>query len=215
MAQSGSSTTSDEPLYPYSDQETSDESVSVNSNMERLFDYEQCLDALRGVGIPETLTTSITAYCAVIRGIRTHYEFAISNAVRELSISFPEIARDRNARLVMSDCGLTEEQLADSNHVPYCIWYPDVASEDTYRQLAQHYPFLHYQVGRACAVAGYHELYKELALLPDVSTAEEARESDAEGSTQIYRSIMASPVRYQVMDDLHRSINQRQRHLLF
>ncbi|CBF71445.1 hypothetical protein AN6781.2 [Aspergillus nidulans FGSC A4] len=36
------------------------------------------------------------------------------------------------------------------------------------------YPSMRYQVGRACAAAGYFDLYKELDLLPDVSIAEEA-----------------------------------------
>jgi hypothetical protein len=84
---------------------------------------------------------------------------------------------------------------------PYCIWYPDFASEETYRALAARCPYMRYQVGRACAAAGYSTLYAELDILPEASIAEEARESTAEGSHAIYESIMAAPVRYSVMDD--------------
>lgn len=57
---------------------------------------------------------------------------------------------------------------------PYCIWHPQVASQDTYRKPWQQYPDMSYQVARACAVANYVELYLEMNLLPDVSVAEEA-----------------------------------------
>lgn len=40
---------------------------------------------------------------------------------------------------------------------------------------------MRYQVGRACAAAGYVDLYQELSLLPDVFMAEEAHESGTEG----------------------------------
>ncbi len=56
---------------------------------------------------------------------------------------------------------------------PYCVHYPDVASENTCRALVQCYPGMCYQVGRACAVAGYVDLHRELDLLPDASIAEE------------------------------------------
>lgn len=66
---------------------------------------------------------------------------------------------------------------------------------------------MRYQVGRACAAAGYFSLYTELDLLPDVSIAEEAGEGNTEGGDQIYQSIMSAPVKYAVMDDYARSIN--------
>jgi hypothetical protein len=44
---------------------------------------------------------------------------------------------------------------------------------------------MRYQVGRACAAAGYFDLYKELDLLPDVSIAEEAPGGNTEGGNQI------------------------------
>ena len=52
-------------------------------------------------------------------------------------------------------------------------WYPEVASEDTYRELVQRYPEMRYQV-ESCAVAVYTELYRELDLLPRLHIDEEA-----------------------------------------
>lgn len=66
------------------------------------------------------------------------------------------------------------------------------------------YPQIGYQVGRACAVAGYLKLYKELDILPDVYIAEEARGC---GNNTIFDNIMAHLVRYNVMDNYMRSIN--------
>ncbi|KAK5174157.1 uncharacterized protein LTR77_001237 [Saxophila tyrrhenica] len=68
---------------------------------------------------------------------------------------------------------------------------PETAEENTYRELAQRYPQMKYQVARACAVAGYDKLYQELDVLPETHIAEEAREC---GSTAIYDQIMAAPV---------------------
>ncbi|KAK2033986.1 hypothetical protein LX32DRAFT_660138 [Colletotrichum zoysiae] len=114
------------------------------------------------------------------------------------------VARARNARLVMSD---TIPEIATDRDKPYCIWYPDVASEKTYRELVRRYPDMRYVVGRACAVAGYTALYAELGLLPEVSIAEEARDSATEGSKEIFDSIMRQPVCYAVLDDYTRSCN--------
>ena len=44
-----------------------------------------------------------------------------------------------------------------------------------------------YQVGRACAVAGYLDLYYELELLPEVHIAEEARDN---GQSAIFDAAM-------------------------
>ncbi|KAK8061573.1 hypothetical protein PG994_007939 [Apiospora phragmitis] len=97
------------------------------------------------------------------------------------------------------------EQMAEEER-PYCIWHPDLASEDTYRQLVRRYPEMRYQAGRASAAAGYHRLYLELDLLPNVSIAEEAREGATEGGRLIYQHILSYPCRYSVMDDRERSI---------
>lgn len=117
----------------------------------------------------------------LVRGIRYHNAFALklqkqqeestdANRFRAL------VWRALNARAIMSnripDMGDGEE-----NDFPYCFWHPQVPSEATLRQLLCRYPStkVRYQVGRACAVAGHTDLYRELDLLPDVAIAEEAR----------------------------------------
>ncbi|KAF5520009.1 hypothetical protein CGCA056_v008015 [Colletotrichum aenigma] len=87
---------------------------------------------------------------------------------------------------------------------PYCIWYPDVATEETYRELSRRYPRMRHQVGRACAVAGYNRLYDELQLLPDVCIAEEAEDNN---NAYIRDAISSKQVRYAVMNDYTRTIN--------
>ncbi|KAK8132192.1 hypothetical protein PG999_000365 [Apiospora kogelbergensis] len=103
------------------------------------------------------------------------------------------------------------DQMAEEER-PYCIWHPHLALEDTYRQLARQYPEMRYQAGRACAAAGYYDLYLELDLLPDVSIAEEAREGGTDGGRLIYQHIMSYPCRYSVMDDRYRSIELEKPH---
>jgi hypothetical protein len=53
------------------------------------------------------------------------------------------------------------------------------------------------QVGRACAVAGYADLYGELGLLPDVSIADEARETRDSVGAGSFGSDCVEPARYQ------------------
>lgn len=105
----------------------------------------------------------------------------------------------------------TIPRMDHKDQMPYCIWYPGFATEDTYRALARQNPVLRYNVGRACAVGGCLDLYLELDLLPDVTIAEEAREAgkinNSEGSTAIFNHIMSQPVRYRVMNDYDRTIN--------
>lgn len=79
-------------------------------------------------------------------------------------------------------------EINEDNEMPCCIRYPQIATEDTYRRLARRYPSMAYHVGRACAVAGYLGLYKELNILPDTHIAEEAREC---GNIDIYNYIMS------------------------
>lgn len=143
-----------------------------------------------------------------------------------------DFCRARNARLIMSGVMPSEEEMgsfeaeermttvdAASTTVcdldstlkrPYCIWHPDRAPEGFYRSLVAKYPSLCYQVARACAAAGYSTLYHELAtsglILPEVSIAEEARESGITDGKVIYNTIMSAPARYQVMDDYTRSV---------
>lgn len=75
-------------------------------------------------------------------------------------MAIPQLARARNARLIMSN--IIPDGMEDPRVQPYCIWIPDVASVDTYRKLVHRYPAMLYQVGRACGAAGYADLYKEL-----------------------------------------------------
>lgn len=120
----------------------------------------------------------------------------------------PEFTRALNARDIMS--GIIPE-IKESEEIPYCIWHPDVLNEDTLRALVQRYPHLVYHAARACAVAGYVNLYKELDILPEVHIAEEASYASAErknkGSEAIYQLIMSQPVKFAVMNDYTRTVD--------
>lgn len=153
-----------------------------------------CLAALRGVEVPYALGHPLHRLCTT-RGIRYRPGFG-----QELHGVLPIFTRALNARSIMSNAVPVLESPKD---VPYCIWHPATASEEIYRELAQRYAHLAYHVGRACAVAGYTQLYQELEILPDVHIAEEAREC---GSLAIYEAIMSQPVRYSIMDDYTLSV---------
>jgi hypothetical protein len=172
----------------------------------------QCLAAIRGQSLPDPglLTTLEKAIWSVIRGIRHHIEFANSERVVALcgDAESPHWARARNARLIMSN--VVPDSMEAPDQYPYCIWYPDIALEDTYRKVVAKYPDMRYQVARACAVAGYNQLYSELDVLPDVSVAEEARESPK--GEDIYKLIMKQYPRYAVMNDYTRCINTHSPH---
>ncbi|RKU40476.1 hypothetical protein DL546_000909 [Coniochaeta pulveracea] len=164
------------------------------------------LAAMRGIRLPPDLTDCCLP--CVVYGIRSHEVFARSKEVEELCATSEEkaFARARNARLIMSN----DIPNMESDHVkPYCVWYPDIASEDTYRELVKTYPDMAYTVGRACAVAGYDKLYQELDILPEVSIAEEAKDNASSngGSKAIFDHIMRQPVCYAVLDDYTRKTN--------
>lgn len=157
----------------------------------------------------------VTGLC-VLRGIRHRHGFA-AELLPGSAEQDPAFARALHAQAIMSN---SIPDISAAEEFPYCIWYPDTATEDTYRQLARRYPQMRYQVGRACAVAGFKDLYSELDLLPDVSIAEEARDSvlrgrsqggeddhNINGSQEIFDQIVRQPVRWQVMDDYTRSVN--------
>ncbi|KAJ5560126.1 hypothetical protein N7513_002525 [Penicillium frequentans] len=167
-------------------------------------DTDQCGWAIKGEDVPVDLS-SFWHRRAVIRGIRDSLQFATSPAIIELCSGDygHQFSRARNARLIMSDI---IPDMQDPATQPYCIWYPDLASEETYREVARQYPSMRYQVGRACAAACYTDLYKELDLLPDVSIAEESREVDKDKDAEIYKIIMSAPQRYVVMEDFSRSV---------
>ena len=155
------------------------------------------LDAIHGLKVPKNLFEKPIVMQSTVRGIRYHIGFAKSAEVAAAAKQHDEIARARHARLIMSN-EVPDEMLPE--HVPYCIWYPDVPSEDTCRRLTQQYSDMKYHVGRTCAVAGYVGLYRELDLLPDVSIAEEAREAGSM-SLDIFEDITQRLVRYSVMND--------------
>ena len=113
--------------------------------------------------------------------------------------------RALNARSIMSN---VIPNLDSQNDTPYCIWHPETASDETYRELALRFPHLAYNVGRACAVAGYTTLFHELDILPDVHIAEEAREC---GNLAIYEAIMSQVVRYNIMNDYTLSVDRENR----
>lgn len=157
----------------------------------RITEYSRsaCFAAIRGEAIPYALGHPLHRLC-VVRGIRYHYGFGT-----ELHGVLSVFTRALNARSIMSNV-LPELESPDT--IPYCIWHPETASEDTYRKLVQKYPQLSYQAGRACAVAGYTKLFHELDILPEVHIAEEAREND---NHAIFEAIVSQTVRYKVMND--------------
>ena len=123
---------------------------SVQAGLEDRLDIEQysraaCLAAIRGEKVPHALGQPLHIFC-IVRGIRYHPGFG-----HELRGVLPIFTRALNARSIMSN---VIPNLESPDEVPYCIWHPVTASEETYRELARRYPHMAYQVGRACAVAG-------------------------------------------------------------
>ncbi|GKZ32168.1 hypothetical protein AbraIFM66950_001348 [Aspergillus brasiliensis] len=180
--------------------------LSSDEEEERLgvgkYDEEDCKAAIQGIRIPKTFDEEVHRLCT-IRGIRHHYGFA-----QELRGTMLEFTRALNARDIMSGVIPT---MSLPEEVPYCIWYPDAPAEETLRALAQRYPDMLYHVARACAVAGYADLYMELDPLPEVHIAEEAgyasMQRGSSGSQQIYQHIMSQPVRFEIMNDYTRTVN--------
>jgi hypothetical protein len=110
------------------------------------YDKSACGAAIRGEKIPHALGLQLTRNCSV-HGIRYHPGFG-----KELRGAFPEFTRALNARSIMRN---QIPLMSSEIEFPYCIWHPQVATEATYRELVCRYSNLTYQVGRACAVAGY------------------------------------------------------------
>ncbi|KAM7214716.1 hypothetical protein V8F06_009881 [Rhypophila decipiens] len=158
-------------------------------------DREACIAAMQGLRVSHALGSPLMHYC-LIRGMRYHCGFG-----EEIRLATPAFSRAWNARCIMSN---TIPDITDPEHIPYCIWHPNVADETTYRDLVQRYPQMRYQVARACAVAGYTGLYHELDILPEINVAEEARDN---GHLTIFNEIVAAPVRYAIMNDYDRTVN--------
>lgn len=173
---------------------------------ERLHDEAYNADdlnaALRGVRVPDALGLEVSRLC-VIHGIRHHYGFA-----QELRGVTPEFTRALNARDIMSDI---IPEMSQPEDVPYCIWHPEIPSQEALRKLTKRYPNLIYHAARACAIAGYVDLYKEFDVLPEVHVAEEAsyasKERKNEGSEAIYRLIISHHVRFAVFNDYNRTFD--------
>lgn len=179
-----------------------------------IFDNRYTVDddsraAISGERLPSYFTHGLDL--CTIHAIRHNAAFAKTEAVvKHCEISEDKrYARARNARLIMSN---EVPDMATDDVKPYCFWHPNTASEETYRQLVKRYPEMAYYVGRACAVAGYDQLYHELNILPDISVAEEARDNSAKaGSKAIFNHIMRQPICFAVLDDYTRSVNQTPR----
>jgi hypothetical protein len=103
-------------------------------------------------------------------------------------------------------------EMSNYEDFPYCLWYPEVPTEETCRKLVIKHPKLRYLVGRACAVAGYSKLYYELDLLPEVHIAEEARDNK---HMDIFKAIMENNIKYSTMDDYTRTIFPDHPHLAY
>ncbi|CEJ94151.1 hypothetical protein VHEMI09702 [[Torrubiella] hemipterigena] len=138
-----------------------------------------CLDILAGTAVPTASQCTKTkgynelnpTHLCFISSVRRRLEYGPRPDVVLLCTSpgtDPALARAYYARLIMSNTVPDIPEASFPSAPPYSICYPDIASEDTYRAVAKRYPGLRYQVGRACAVAGYATLYEELDLLPDV-----------------------------------------------
>lgn len=164
----------------------------------RLFTFSEaaCRAAVLGQSIPRALGLPVTRLC-IIRGIRYNHNFG-----EELRGILPEFTRVLNARNIMSD---NVPLMTEEVEFPYCIWHPQAATEATNRELVRRSPNMAYLVGRACAVAGYFDLYKGLAFPPEVHIAEEARDA---GILVVFDDIMAKPIRYAVIYPDHLSITQ-------
>ncbi|KAJ5159362.1 uncharacterized protein N7482_006366 [Penicillium canariense] len=167
-----------------------------------LYNEDDCNGAIRGQKIPGGLGLKVQRF-AVIRGIRHHDGFA-----HELRGVAPEFTRALNARAIMS--GVIPE-INDSSEIPYCIWYPEPPPQETLRNLVKRYPNMIYHAARACAVAGYFDLYSELQVLPEVHVAAEARDASLarknKGSEAIYEQIMSKHLKFEIMNDYDRSVN--------
>lgn len=93
---------------------------------------------IRGEKIPHALGQPLHILC-IIRGIHYHPGFG-----RELRGALPIFTRAMNARSIMSNIILDFDS---PDEVPYCIWHPVTALEETYRELARRWPHMAYKVG--------------------------------------------------------------------
>jgi hypothetical protein len=84
---------------------------------------------------------------------------------------------------------------------PYCIWYPETAKEDTYRKLYKIHPEMAPMIARACSVAGYINLLREMDFPPEIHCLKDA-------STDEVKQFMLRKKPVSLMDDNLRTIKQ-------
>jgi hypothetical protein len=109
----------------------------------------------------------------ILRGIYHSTIFAKWWSLQTSASTNYRILSAINARFIMSnDLSRITDKTKD---LPYCIWYPDLASEHTYRELAHRQPRMKAAVARACIIAGYKGLFTQLDVKPDPGLMAEAR----------------------------------------
>ncbi|KAF7585628.1 hypothetical protein BBP40_010427, partial [Aspergillus hancockii] len=85
---------------------------------------EECRAAIQGLAVPGSLELMKSAARS----------FVVSAVIMtDLSAEYPQIARARNARLIVNN--VMPDGLDDPDHQLYCISRPDFAREDAYREL--------------------------------------------------------------------------------
>ncbi|KAB5571727.1 hypothetical protein GE09DRAFT_1282248 [Coniochaeta sp. 2T2.1] len=152
-----------------------------NDEVRKVYSNGMCVAALRGEKVPAAAadlgTLSYAVKLCILRGIRHHHGFGME--LHDPGPDYSCFRRALNARAIMSDA------------------IPDIDI------LARRYPQMRYQVGRACAVAGYTDLYKELGLLPDITIAEEAQDSVIRNQRKVtgVRATVAMPRSFSTSSD--------------
>lgn len=102
-----------------------------------------------------------------------------------------------SAKLIMNN---------DSSYVRndvYCIWFPELPSEETCQYLYEYHPQLKYQIARVCVLAKYNKLYKTIDVLTDGSLLRLCKEINPE----LYQYMNNNEL-YFVFDDTHGILNE-------
>ncbi|KAJ5541365.1 hypothetical protein N7494_006441 [Penicillium frequentans] len=107
----------------------------------------------------------------VIRGIRHHGGIA-----HELRGIASEFTRALKVCVIMNMNGVIAD-IKDPSEILYCIWNLDAAPQDTLRKLVRRYPNMINHAARACAVAGYSDLYLELQVLSEIHVTAKTRDA--------------------------------------
>lgn len=103
----------------------------------------------------------------VVHGVYHHKDFAYWCKNNILG-KHKDIDAAISAKMIMSnDLSYIHEDI-------YCIWYPTLALEDTYKSLYTYKPHLRQQIAHACCVAHYNDLYKQINHIPEINILKEA-----------------------------------------